>query len=134
MNNKYDGQFTLTIANILLLAFLLFSIFIVMLFPPNFQKPLYQSSMTGVLLSAFFCIDKKYRRNIRWLIILDIVIIWAYFLTNSFLLNTISKSLIICLYFIIVFILVKQAASSRSVTRIVLLESVNGYLMFGLFY
>ena len=31
-------------------------------------------------------------------------------------------------------LLVRQAASSKTVTRIVILESVNGYLMIGLFY
>ena len=134
MNNKYSGQFSLTVVNFVLLAFLMFSIFIVMLFPPQAQKPLYQIGMTGTLLSAFFCIDKKYRRIIRWLIALDIILLWAYFATANFVLNGISKSLIICLYFIIVIIMVKQAASSRRVTSIVILESVNGYLMIGLFF
>jgi voltage-gated potassium channel len=134
MNNKYGGQYTLTIANLVLLAFLLFTIFIVMLFPPQVQRPLYQVCITGSLLSAFFCIDMKYRRVIRWLIGLAIILIWAYFLTASFVLNGISKSLLICLYVIIVIILVKQAASSKTVTPIVILESVNGYLMIGMFF
>jgi voltage-gated potassium channel len=122
------------LANLVLSAFLLFSIFIVMLFPLHVQKPLYQIGMTGILLSAFACIDKKYRRIIRWLIALDIILIWAYFSTGDIVLNGLSKSLIICLYFIIAIILVKQAASARTVTSIVILESVNGYLMIGLFY
>jgi len=134
MNIKYDKQFFLTVANLVLLAFLLFSIFIVMLFPPYFQKSLYQIGMTGILLSAFFCIDIKYRRIIRWLIILDIILIWSYFATGNIVLNGFSKGLIICLYFIIVIFLVKQAASSGTVTSIVIIESVNGYLMIGLFY
>jgi voltage-gated potassium channel len=134
MNNRDDGKYMLTVANLVLSAFLLFSIFIVMLLPPPIQKPLYQIGMTGVLLSSFLCIDKKYRRVIRWVIVMDIIFLWAYFATGNFVLNGISKSLIICLYFIIVIILVKQAAYSRTVTSIVILESVNGYLMIGLFY
>ena len=134
MNTKHDKQFLLTIANLLLMAFLLFSIFIVMLMPLQIQKPFYQIGMTGILLSAFFCIDKKYRRFIRWLIILDIILIWSYFATGNIVLNGFSKGLIVCLYFIIVVILVKQAASSGTVTSIVIIESVNGYLMIGLFY
>src|SRR5829696_6070863 len=134
MNNRYDEKLMLTFANLVLSGFLLFSIFIVMLFPLQAQKPLYQIGMTGILLSAFACIDKKYRRIIRWLIVLDIILIWAYFSTGNFVLNGMSKSLIICLYFTIAIILVKQAASSRTVTSIVILESVNGYLMIGLFY
>ena len=134
MNKKEGEQFTLTITNLVLSTFLFSSIFIVMLFQPQIQKPLYQIGMTGILLSSFFCIDKKYRRILRWLIIVDIILIWAYFSTGSFVLNYISKSLIICLYFAIIIILVKQAASSKKVTSIVILESVNGYLMIGLFY
>ena len=134
MNFKNVSQQTLTIANLVLLVFLLFSIFVVMLFPSQLQRPFYQICMTCILLSAFFCFDKKYRRIIRWLIALDIILIWAYFSTGNFVLNGISKSLLICLYFIIVIILVKQAASSRTVTPIVILESVNGYLMVGLFF
>src|SRR5689334_16248705 len=126
MNIKYDKQFFLTVANLVLLALLLFSIFIVMLFPPHSQRSLYQLGMTGILLSAFFFVDMKYRRIIRWLIIIDIVLIWAYFATGGFALNGFSKSLTIFLYFVIVIILVKQAASSRTVTSIVILEAVNG--------
>jgi voltage-gated potassium channel len=134
MTNKHSTQFSLTVVNLILLAFLLFSIFFVMLFPERYQKSLYQISMTGILLSAFYCIENRYRRIIRWFILLDIILIWAYFATTNFILNGFSKSLLICLYFIIVIILVKQAASSRTVTSIVILESVNGYLMIGLFY
>lgn len=134
MNHKPVGHSKLKIANLVLLAFLLFSIFIVMLFSGQIQKPLYQIGMTGVLLSAFFCIDKKYRRVIRWMIALTIILIWAYFSTGNFALNTISKLLIIFVYLMIVAMLVKQAASSNRVTIIVLLESVNGYLMIGMFY
>ena len=134
MDKKRSGNFTLTVANLVLLAFLLFCIFAVMLFPPEVQRTLYQIAMTGTLLSAFFCIDKKYRKILRWLIVLDIISQWSYFATGNIILNGISKSLIILLYFIIVAILVKQAASSRRVTRIVILEAVNGYLMVGLFY
>jgi voltage-gated potassium channel len=133
MKVKSEEQL-LMIANLLLSAFLFFSIFIVMLFSQQVQRPLYQIGMTCILLSAFFCIDKKYRRIIRWLIMLDIILIWAYFASSNFLLNGLSKALIICLYFIIVTILIKQAALSRTVTSIVILEAVNGYLMIGLFY
>jgi len=134
MNTKNDKQFFLTVANLVLLAFLLLTIFIVMLFPPHLQKTLYQIGVTCILLSAFFCVDMKYRRIIRWLIITDIIVIWTYFATGNFTLNGFSKSLTIFLYFIIVIILVKQAASSKTVTSIVILEAVNGYLMIGLFY
>jgi hypothetical protein len=131
---KYDRSVILTVANYGLLAFLLFSIFFVMLFPPQFGKLLYQIGMTGVLLAAFLCIEIKYRRIIRWLIAATIMATWAHFSMEGFVLNLISKSLIIGLYIIIVAILVKQAASSKTVNRIVILESVNGYLMIGLFY
>lgn len=134
MNNKTSAQRIFIVANLMLLGFLLFSIFIVMLFPAQLQRSLYQIGMTGTLLSAFLCIEQKYRRIIRWMIVLDIVLVWANFTMNNFVLDGLSKGLMICLYFIIVLILVKQAASSTKVTSIVLLESVNGYLMIGLFY
>ena len=134
MHIKYSLKLPLKVANFLLLGFLLFSIFIVMLFPPQYHKSLYQIGMTGTLLSAFFCVDIKYRRIIRWFIILEIILIWAYFATANFILNSVSKSLLICLYLVIIIILVKQVASAQKVNSIVILESVNGYLMIGLFY
>lgn len=133
-NYKYARSALLTVSHYALLAFLLFSIFIVMLFPPQFGKLLYQIGMTGVLLSAFLCIQTKYQRIIRWLIAFTVLATWAYFSIDGFVLNVISKTLIISLYIIIVVTLVKQAASSKTVNRIVILESVNGYLMIGLFY
>jgi voltage-gated potassium channel len=134
MNFRSGNQYTLVVANIVLMVFLLLTIFFVMMFPQTVQRVLYQFCITGILLSAFFCIDKKYRRIIRWVIGLAIALVWAYVLTGNFTLNGISKSLVICLYFIIVILLVKQAATSKSVTRIVILESVNGYLLIGMFY
>lgn len=134
MSGRYHGQISVRIANIVLMSFSLFTIFVVMLFPLQVQRPLYQIGMTGTLLSAFFCIRAQYRKMIRWVIGINIILIWAYVATGNFILNGMSKSLIICLYFILVIILVKQAASSKTVTSIVILESVNGYLMIGMFH
>ena len=125
---------TLTVANLVLLAFLISATFIVMLLPPQVQKILYQVCISGILISAFFCIDKVYRRYMKWMLAASVVIQWMYILIDSFLLDGISKSVIICLYVIIAVSLVKQAASSKSVNRIVILESVNGYLMIAMFY
>ena len=134
MNLKTDRQFSLTVANLILMAFLLFAIFIVTLIPPQFQKILYQGCFGGILISAFFCIDKKHRVYMRWFVALTILLQWSYLFTDNFLLNTVSKSVTICLYTIIAVWLVKQAATSKTVTRIVILESVNGYLMIAMFY
>jgi hypothetical protein len=116
------------------MGFLLFAIFFVMLFPRELQRILYQLSISGILISAFFCIDKMSQRYMRWVFILTIFLVWTHYLSGNILLNVISKSATICLYVSIVFWLVKQAASSKTVTRIVILESVNGYLMIGMFY
>jgi voltage-gated potassium channel len=134
MNLKHTSQYTLTVANLVLMAFLLLAIFVVMTIPSQFQKTLYQFCFGGILISAFFCIDKKYRLYMRWLVILDLLLQWTYLITANFVLNWVSKSLTICLYIVIAIWLVKQAASSKTVTRIVILESVNGYLMIGMFY
>jgi len=134
METRPGAQFRLTVANFSLLIFLLLLIFIVMLFPFSVQKALYQICISGILISAFLCLDKKYRMYMRWLVAGGLVLQWLYFSTGNFVLNGISKTIIVGLYIIIVMLLVRQAASSKTVTRIVILESVNGYLMIGLFY
>jgi len=134
MNLKPGKQYSLTVANLMLMAFLLFAIFFVMLFPPVFHKMLYQICISGILVSAIFCIDKKHRLYLRWVVAFAIVLQWTYLLTGSIILNGISKAVIICLYVIIAIWLVSLVASSTSVTRIVILESVNGYLMVSMVY
>lgn len=134
MKFKPSGLKTLTIANLLLLGFLVFAIFFVMIFPPGFQKILYQFCMTGILISSFFCIDKKYRRMMKWFVVIAIIIQWTYILTGNIILNSITKSVSICLYMVIAIWLIKQVSSSKTVDRILILESVNGFLMLGMFY
>ena len=134
MERKFSAQFILTVANLSLLIFLLFAIFFVMLFPLIDQKWLYRICILGILISAFFCIDFKYRRYMRWLVMGDLLLQGVYFATDSFVLNSLSKFVMIGLYIIIVILLVKQAANSKTVSAIVILESVNGYLMIGMFY
>lgn len=134
MKLKSVSLHRLTVANFALMAFLMLAIFFVMLFPSPVQKLLYQFCITGVLLSAFFCIDLSYRRYLRWLMVISILLLWSYFITGNIVLNAVSKSLIIFSYIFIAIRLVIQAASAKTVTRIVILESVNGYLMIGMFY
>jgi hypothetical protein len=134
MKLKSGIPFSIVLAHLILMAFLLFTIFFVMLFPIPVQKILYQICFSGILAAAFFCIDIFFRRYLRWLIGLSIVLIWLYIFTDNILWNGISKSLVIFSYIIIAGILVRQAAISKTVNRIVILESVNGYLMIGLFF
>jgi voltage-gated potassium channel len=122
------------LANIILMVFLVVTIFFVMLFPATVQKALYQFCLSGILISATFCIYKKYRRHMIWVVAFVIVIQWMYIFTGNILLNGVTKSVTICLYIIIAIWLVKQAASSNTVTGVVILESVNGYLMIAMFY
>ena len=134
MNLRAGSQHTSTVANFALLLFLFLTIFIVMVMPSQVQKIIYHLCITGIFLSAFLCIDKNLRRRMRYPIVLTIVIQWAYVLTGNFILNGLSKSLTICLYITIAFFLVKQVASSKKVSRVVILESVNCYLMIGMFF
>jgi len=124
----------MTIANLVLMGILLFTIFIVMIFPHPIQRTLYQVSITCILIAAFFCINMRRRRYMRWIFIAVIIIQWAYQLTGDVVMNGFSKSSTICLFVVIAIWLVKQAAYSKTVTRIVILESVNGYLMIGMLY
>src|SRR5215204_337307 len=108
MNVRPVSQQALTVANFVLLAFLLLSIFFVMLVPAHVQKLLYHFCIIGILLSAFVCIDKKLRWYMRVPMILTILLQWAYLLTDNFILNGAFKSLTICLYIAIAFFLIKQ--------------------------
>ena len=131
---KFIRLYNLTVANIVLMVFLFLTIFFVMLFPQAVQRVFYQFCIGGILISALFCIDKKHRRYLRWLVGAAIVLQWAYIASGSLFLNGISKAVIICLYITIAILLVRHAASSKTVTSIVILESVNGYLLIGTFY
>jgi len=134
MKLNYKGPLTLTYANLVLLALLLFTIFFVMMFPPVVQRILYQCCLTGIMAAAFLCVDKKHRRYMQWFFGLSIILLWANFLTTNLVLNGISKVLAICLYLIVAIRLVQQAASSKTVNPLVILQSVNGYLMIAMFY
>jgi hypothetical protein len=122
------------VANISLMVFLIFAIFLVRVFPPQSQKTLYYFCITGILISAFFCMGFGFRKNLRWFVIVAIIMLWSYFITDNNVVNVVSKSLNIYIFFAIALLLVKQVASSKSVNRIMILEAVNGYMMIAMFY
>jgi hypothetical protein len=129
-----DSERKQTFANFALMFFLVFAIFFVMLLPSQAQKICYYFSLTGIFLSAFFCIDLSHRRYGRWIVGFAIILQWSYFLTDNIVLNFASKFVNILIYISIAFLLIKQVANAKSVNRIVILESVNGYMMLAMFY
>jgi len=134
MKSIHDSIRKQTFASFSLMVFLIFAIFFVRIFPLQAQKILYYFCLTGIQVSAFFCIDLRFRRHMRWLIIIAILLQWSYFISDNIVVNVVSRALNIYLYLAISFLLIKQVASSKSVNRIMILEAVNGYMMIAMFY
>jgi voltage-gated potassium channel Kch len=118
------------IYNYSLLVLVIFTMFLVTLFPMSWQGQMYDYLFTLIYLNAALTMD-KHRKQI--LIIAGVVMILEIgsSLLDMSLINLISKILNVIFFIYIVSNFISMIARSKKVNAKVILESINGYLLLG---
>jgi voltage-gated potassium channel len=119
--------------NTLLLASLIFTLFILPMLPSVVQVFLLRPSYTFICLSAILSLDKRNKYTLG-LFFVTLVFEWISAAFNLQVLQTISKLANILYFLVIVVSLIGQIASSRKVTSKIILGSVAGYMLLGLIF
>lgn len=126
VSNKF-----LTKSTSVLLLCVVFTIFIVPLFPASYYRILYLIGYSFIFILAAMAVN-KYRSGIFTLAMLIFLLQWISFLFVFTLLVESLRILTILFFFVIVFSFIRQVASAEEVSLKVIVESINGYLMLGL--
>lgn len=124
---------TETISGIILLLGLIFSIFLLPVLPIEWQEQSSRIVYTIIYFSAYFSLEPRIK-PILILSILAVCMEWLAGLLSIWALATVSKSLNIIFFLIVVGTLIYQVATARRVTLEVILGAIIGYLMLGLVY
>ena len=122
-----------TIAGLMLLLTLLFAVFILPVFSFEWQGKTSLIVYTILYFSAFFSLEKR-KRSILVLSIFAFFTEWFAGIFSIWAMATVSKSLNVIFFLIIVVTLVYQVSTARKVTLEVILGAIIGYLMLGLVY
>jgi voltage-gated potassium channel len=110
-----------------------FLIFLTGFFPENWQPILFPIIYSALYLTAVGGLDKN-RVSMLWIAGLILVAQVVFKLVNMPVIEAISKLLNFIFFGFIVTSLIRQIASAKHITRHVILEAINGYLLLGLVF
>jgi voltage-gated potassium channel len=122
-----------SLANQILFAFLFLTLFLVPIVPSQMHRFTYSFLFSGMILLGTQLIAKNKRMLLTYAFI-AIVMVWVGDLMDLRIIKGISKGINIILFMFIVVNLVRQVSKAKTVSQIVILESINAYLMTGLVF
>lgn len=126
VSNKF-----LTASSSVLLLFVVFIIFLVPFFPIETHKFLYSISYSIIFLLSALALSSN-RSKIFNLAVIAIIIEWISEILNLSILIKISFIVNICFFVLIVVLIILQIARAKTVTPLVIMESITGYFLLGL--
>ena len=121
----------LTASNSFVLLLVIFTIFIIPLFPIGWHRILYSIFFALIFLLSALALS-KYRARIFNIAVLVVLIEWVSMLLELSVVSTISFLANIIFFILIVILFIQQIAKASTVTPQVIMESINGYLMLGM--
>jgi voltage-gated potassium channel len=119
--------------NSFLLFSVVFTVFVVPIFPVQLIKGVFGVAYTAIYISAIFSLEKR-SINLIILFITTLLAQWISALFNFELLNDISKVFNVLFFLVIVVLLIRQIAFAKEVSSGVILGSLTGYLLLGIVY
>ncbi|MEJ2104150.1 MAG: ion channel [Ignavibacteriaceae bacterium] len=121
----------LTTSNSFVLLLVIFTIFIIPLFPIEWHRILYSIFFALIFLLSALALS-KYRVMIFNLAMIIVLIEWISVFLNLSIISTISFLANILFFILLVILFIQQIAKADKVTPQVIMESINGYLMLGM--
>jgi voltage-gated potassium channel len=121
----------LVLSNSILMVLVVFTVFFIAVFPPEWQKNLYNVLYTIIFISSAYSLEKGRQKFLK-IAIAVIVIEWISIFLNMYYLNMAMTIVMILFFAIMVARMIGQIALAKTVSPRIFLEAVNGYLLLGL--
>jgi hypothetical protein len=119
--------------NFTLLILLILLVFVVPFFPNSWHNWLYDVLFTLVYFSAALTIE-KYRKMLFSAAIVIVIMLWLFTWLNLQTLNALSKLIAVVYFCFIVINFINMIAHSKQVDAMVILKSINGYLLLSVLF
>lgn len=133
LSSMISEKDTRTAGNSVLLILVFLTIFVAPLFPLKFHALLFDLLYTAIFLAAAFSLQ-RHRQKILLLAIVITALEWIAASLNMAILSTLSRTLNIIFFVIIVISLIFQVARTQKVNVRVIMEAINGYLLLGMVF
>jgi voltage-gated potassium channel len=117
-------------ANGFLLFFTMITIFVVPISPVNHIELLFTISITGIIIFAVLSL-KETSYYIKSFAVFSLLIVWTSFFINSTAFREGFRFINFFFFLYLVFSLIKQISSIKTVTFKVIVDSITGYLLLG---
>lgn len=130
MTNQQGGILFPYMSSILLLL-IVFTIFIIPVFPPALFHIIYPICFTGIFLSAALSLQ-KHRKQVTAVALALTATVWISIFAELRILTIIVRIVQFLFFFFLVTRLVLQIANTSSVSGKVIMDSITGYLLMGL--
>jgi hypothetical protein len=124
---------SISLWNSVLLVSVVFTVFIIPVFPVTLHRGMFNISYSAIFLSAVLSLEKRSKTTLTIFVITFLMQILSSFLKLE-LINDISKSFNALFFIVVVYALIRQIASAREVSAEVILGSVSGYLLIAIVF
>jgi voltage-gated potassium channel len=115
----------------ILLLLIVFTVFVIPIFPQALFHIIYPLCFTGIFLIAAWSLQ-KHRKHVTMATLALITILWISIFADLRVLTIIARITQILFFFFLVARLVLQIANTSTVTGKVIMDSIIGYLLMGL--
>jgi hypothetical protein len=129
--NNHQGSISIPYLSSILLLLVVFTVFMIPIFPPASFHIIYPLCFTGIFLIAARALQ-KYRNHVTIVTLAIITILWISIFADFRALTIIVRIIQILFFFFLVAMLVIQIANTSTVTGKVIMDSIIGYLLMGL--
>jgi voltage-gated potassium channel len=129
--NNHQGSISIPYMSSILLILVVFTVFIIPVFPPASFHIIYPLCFSGIFLIAARALQ-KYRDHLTIVTLGLITILWISIFADFRLLTIIVRITQILFFFFLVSRLILQIANTSTVTGKVIMDSIIGYLLMGL--
>jgi len=119
--------------NIVFLGSVIITVFIIPVFPPTLHRMLYDLSLTMIFLLGFLNSEKRHPAFLP-VSVVTVVLLWVSAYLELPVLFTLSYSLNIMFFGIVIIGLIKHLINSKTVTIKIILEAIIIYLLIGLIF
>jgi voltage-gated potassium channel len=129
--NNHKGSISIPYLSSILLLLVVFTVFVIPIFPPSWFHIIYPLCFTGIFLIAARALQ-KHRNHVTIVTLAIITILWISIYAEFRVLTIIVRITQILFFFYLVARLVLQIANTSTVTGKVIVDSIIGYLLMGL--
>lgn len=125
-------QLKLNLSNFIMLGIIILILFILPLFQFSYNSQAFNIGISLIIVLSVIATSQHFNISHSLQVMLSIIAIWIGWFTMHELTNTIACFVLFSFFISRVFVFIKQLYIKKDVTSLVIVESINGYLLLGI--